>query len=246
MSKEYRNKEWLEDKYVKQELTTTQVASLAGVSPSCIAGWLKRHDIPFAPHGRGNVKDITGQRFERLVALKRIRRGPYRSKYLCVCDCGKEKTINRSSLVGGLTTSCGCKHFEIVWQGVGRLSKSYWNRIVKGAESRGLEISITIEDAWNLYQEQDEMCALSGLPIFIVRDYTRKHEHHTASLDRIDNDKGYVLGNVQWVHRELNMMRRSMSMERFVYLCAQVCAHNTDLNLLRKIDAALEKVRHKL
>ena len=114
MSKEYRNKEWLEDKYVKQELTTKQVAVLAGVSSSCIAGWLKRHSIPFAAHGRGNVKDISGQRFERLVALRRVKDGSHRSKYLCLCDCGKEKIITRGALVEGLTTSCGCRRRELI------------------------------------------------------------------------------------------------------------------------------------
>lgn len=28
-----------------------------------------------------------------------------------------------------------------------------------------------------------------------------------AFLNRIDNSKGYIPGNIQWVHKEINMMR---------------------------------------
>lgn len=49
-------------------------------------------------------KDITGERFGRLVALKYVGK----SRWLCRCDCGKEKEIALRSLVTGRTRSCGC------------------------------------------------------------------------------------------------------------------------------------------
>ena len=30
----------------------------------------------------------------------------------------------------------------------------------------------------------------------------------TASLDRIDSTKGYVRGNIQWVHKDINWFKR--------------------------------------
>jgi 3-methyladenine DNA glycosylase AlkD len=50
------------------------------------------------------------------------------------------------------------------------------------------------EDAWNQFVKQDGKCALSGYPLcldFTNTDYSRK----TASLDRIDNNKGYEKEN---------------------------------------------------
>lgn len=61
---------------------------------------------------RGNVlsrRDIAGQRFHRLTALRwngSSRRGM--SYWQCVCDCGKEKAVSLSSLHCGTTKSCGC------------------------------------------------------------------------------------------------------------------------------------------
>ena len=50
-------------------------------------------------------KDITGNRYGRLVALGYAGNGRERLR----CDCGVEKTLLRSALYGN-TTSCGCAH----------------------------------------------------------------------------------------------------------------------------------------
>jgi hypothetical protein len=43
-----------------------------------------------------------------------------------------------------------------------------------------------------------------------------------ASLDRIDSKKGYVEGNVHWVHKDVNMMKRNFTEEYFINLCETV------------------------
>lgn len=55
-------------------------------------------------------KELTGQRFGRLIVLcpgerRTSNRGMY---WLCKCDCGNQKEITALSLSRGLTTSCGC------------------------------------------------------------------------------------------------------------------------------------------
>lgn len=61
------------------------------------------------------LSDLTGQRFGRLVVIKRVR--PYEVDYefknqeihwLCRCDCGNERIIQGSALRQGRTQSCGC------------------------------------------------------------------------------------------------------------------------------------------
>ena len=64
------------------------------------------------------VKDITGERFGRLVALfplKRFKteRGKTRSTWLCQCKCGNVKEIQLDYLIGGKTKSCGCLREEM-------------------------------------------------------------------------------------------------------------------------------------
>lgn len=52
--------------------------------------------------------DITGQRFGKLVVLgKGESKGPGRTTWNCLCDCGNEKTIRGDALKSGYTKSCG-------------------------------------------------------------------------------------------------------------------------------------------
>jgi len=62
----------------------------------------------------GKPKDITGQRFGKLVAIENTgakRRSGY--IWLCKCDCGNEKDVAISKLVTGRTKSCGCLKDEV-------------------------------------------------------------------------------------------------------------------------------------
>lgn len=49
-------------------------------------------------------RDTTGQRFGHLTVLKELGGG----KILCRCDCGTEKVFNKSNVLVGRSTSCGC------------------------------------------------------------------------------------------------------------------------------------------
>lgn len=57
--------------------------------------------------------DITGQRFGKLVAIKRVPSRNYHTYWLCKCDCGNEKEIQTAHLTSGATTSCGCEHTNV-------------------------------------------------------------------------------------------------------------------------------------
>lgn len=66
---------------------------------------------------RRDAKDITGQRFGRLVAFGPVERRPipgggHKIMWLCRCDCGVEKSIEGASLRSGLSRSCGCLLIE--------------------------------------------------------------------------------------------------------------------------------------
>lgn len=63
--------------------------------------------------------DISGNKYGRLTAIKLSHRTndsngmPYRQYWLCVCQCGNEKTIHKTLLTTGKTRSCGCLRDEI-------------------------------------------------------------------------------------------------------------------------------------
>lgn len=101
---------------------------------------------------------------------------------------------------------------------VGPVRVAWFNSFMKSALSRGLSWDLSIEDVASLYESQDRKCALTGWPV----EWAEAGWGHTASLDRIDNDQGYAVGNVQIVHKSANMARGSLSVEDFVALCKAV------------------------
>ena len=58
-------------------------------------------------------KDLTGNRYGRLVVVKRVENLGKDVAYLCQCDCGKEKVVRGKCLRDGGTNSCGCYHDEV-------------------------------------------------------------------------------------------------------------------------------------
>lgn len=121
----------------------------------------------------------------------------------------------------------GCKQCgnEAKFKGCGDLSGSYLNSIIQRAEKKKLKYNVAPEYLWNLFLEQDRKCALSGVDITLdrhfgtnSRDNTTKFTQ-TASLDRIDSAKGYIEGNVQWIHKQVNLMKLDMGQDEFVDFC---------------------------
>ena len=45
------------------------------------------------------------------------------------------------------------------------------------------------------------------------------------------SSNGYSYDNIQWVHRELNMMKRKLSTDRFLFLCKKVAEHERGKNV---------------
>jgi len=43
-----------------------------------------------------------------------------------------------------------------------------------------------------------------------------------VGLDRIDSKLGYVRGNVQWIHKDLQTMKWDLPEDRFIRLCDEV------------------------
>jgi hypothetical protein len=63
---------------------------------------------------------------------------------------------------------------------------------------------------------------LSGLPII----FGTSNGVSTASLDRINNNLGYVIDNVQWTHKAINQMKSDRTQEEFLNLCCLVAERN--------------------
>lgn len=58
-----------------------------------------------------------------------------------------------------------------------------------------------------------EFCPLLGIKLELVESHTN---FYSPSLDKIDNDKGYVKGNVRVISRKANMMKWAASKEELL------------------------------
>lgn len=56
-----------------------------------------------------NRLELEGLKFERLFVKSRLENSPTgQTRWLCICDCGKETIVVGSALKSGHTKSCGC------------------------------------------------------------------------------------------------------------------------------------------
>jgi hypothetical protein len=166
------------------------------------------------------------------------------SQVKCQCSCGFVKLVYCLTLVKGQSTSCfDCGHgnkgeSNVRWLGYKEVPGTFISRIKSGAKSRkkDIQIEINAKDIYNLWIKQNKKCALSGLPVNFTNTNPGnpkkpKSKHSlicTASLDRIDSNKGYTKDNIQLVHKDVNMIKKEYDQEYFLTLCRLITENIVD------------------
>ncbi len=89
------------------------------------------------------------------------------------------------------------------------------------------ESDIDLEYLKQLYEEQNGKCPMTGIGMKLKANNRKELTGpETASLDRIDNSKGYVKGNVRFVTYMYNMARNKFSDEDVIQFCKAVANNN--------------------
>ena len=157
--------------------------------------------------------DLTGQRFERLVVE---RRAPVVADYVnrtarwfCRCDCGAEVVVGSLRLRQGNTKSCGCLQRDVT------VSRSTRHGLHATPEYRALHAACdrcrnTRNKYWRHYGGRgieyrlpEELGVATRLLIEAIGarppDPTGwRSRKPYYSLDRINNDGHYEIGNLRW------------------------------------------------
>ncbi len=183
--------------------------------------------------------NLVNKRWGHFTVIKELPSNGISRLWECKCDCGNLRILPTKSINREENKTCGCllrgnvKSGSYNWNGHGEIHGKIWSGIKSGARIRGHNFGISIKYAWNLFLKQNRKCALSGVDIKFpctVRD--NENGGRTASLDRIDSNKGYIKGNVQWVHKNINLAKQELSDSDFIELCRSVVKHNKN-NILK-------------
>lgn len=168
----------------------------------------------------------------------------------CECICGTIRPVRSWTINNSKTKGCGCSKVKTRTRSetVGDLSRSYFTSFKYSRTRKNIYFSeeITMEFLWDLFLKQDEKCAISGIPIFLNRQWSSQSNGRitpviqTASIDRIDSSKGYFIDNLQWVHKDINMMKGSMAQNDFIAFCIQVANNNKNLDYSCNFDKKLK------
>ncbi len=138
-------------------------------------------------------------------------------------SCGSEQHYGRKghydSAVKGDWKCKSCSGHSNNFKGkVGPMPITWLEVKRKGGISRGYQWDLTPEYILSLYEKQEGLCALTGWPI----GWPEKGLTSTVSIDRIDSSEGYIQGNVQLLHKDVNMAKQSYSQEYFISMCKAV------------------------
>lgn len=187
--------------------------------------------------------DLIGKKFGKLLVIELAGGSRSGSKlWRCKCDCGNFKEVttrhlNRNPDNNTVVRSCGCLNNNCklgkdnpYFKGYGSISRVFFTRhIRKSATKRGKkgnEIEVTIDEKYldTLFNMQNGRCAYTNLKLTLPLKWNDRT--YNASVDRIDSSKGYIEGNVQFVHKHINIMKNIFSHNYFIEMCDKVTKNN--------------------
>lgn len=179
--------------------------------------------------------NMIGRQFEKWTVLDF---SDYKEKcsrdkfWLCRCECGTEKPVKACYLRNGQSKQCvDCAHENQRIKGR-LIPRMYWEHLTKNASTRGIGFDLKQEQVIELLKKQNYKCSLSGLPIeFAKTESEQKQGKTTASIDRVDSSKPYVIENIQMVHKIINFMKHTLQQDQFITMCKLVFENSKSCNV---------------
>jgi hypothetical protein len=175
----------------------------------------------------GRLKDISGQRFNRLFVLGRAENRGKKVYWTCQCDCGKTVETVHYSLRRGTSGSCGCLQREVAARnGHARADKetpkrSLYAKYKQNAQRKNLVFELTFE----------LFCWLTTLPCCYCGGDSSSREPHAVypliytGIDRWNNDLGYTEDNSVPCCKVCNFLKVKLSGEDFIAQCKKIATY---------------------
>ena len=176
----------------------------------------------------GRIKDITGQKFGKLLVLEPVFNYKENDKHMywkCKCDCGNEIITLGKSLRRGHTKSCGCYNLDQI-----RIEKyegsynSLYNSYIANAQKRGHEFNLKKEYFRKLTSSNCSYCGAE--PNMLAGNSKHFGRYSYNGIDRIDNNIGYINGNTVPCCKQCNYMKRTMTKNEFFLQIKNIYNHS--------------------
>lgn len=226
--KDKLTKKYLVEQYINKDLSLGEIAQDIGCSIGTIGNFIKRHNLT---KNESIEKTLTEEKLSDLYLIQNM------SVYSIAKMFGMKYTATISKLLvkyGIPLRPCGHKFGTVEQKELKARRHPYMSSLVLsklrgGAKKRNLEVKITIDDIWDVHLRQDKKCAISGVPVsFPTSNKEYISYSAVASVDRIDSSKGYTIENIQIVHKQINIMKQSMSDRDFINWCRIIYSYNKD------------------
>ena len=170
----------------------------------------------------GHTKDLTGQRFGKIVVLEYVGTSTWRhARWRCKCDCGTVMVLQSSTLISGGQTACGCN--RKLRLGEAALNILFKQDYKRNAAKRGIEFELTKEEFRVLTKGNCHYCGAE--PTRVTGSPNLNGGYIYNGVDRIDNDKGYTAANSVPCCKECNISKGSQTMKEFKAWIKRLHAH---------------------
>jgi predicted DNA-binding protein YlxM (UPF0122 family) len=213
------SKDNIENLYCNQKLSTTEISKIFKCSRDAILKRLHRYKIKirYCKHDLANKKI----RYWKVGTKYKRSKSGHNLIWKTLCTlCNKYFWKNASELIKKKTKCCK-KCWGKLRRRYKELSGEAWGSIKHAAETRNLPFNITAIFIIKLLKKQNNKCALSGVSIVLDDDWNKR----TASLDRINSNRGYFRDNVHWIHKELQTLKWDKSMTETIDWCEKIYKH---------------------
>lgn len=104
--------------------------------------------------------------------------------------------------------------------GIERLLTERYAALKDRAKKNGLIVDFEKTYLKELWEKQNYTCALSGIKMTTL--FFKGRVNTNMSVDRIDNSKGYIKGNIQLVCMAINQMKNDLSQEALLFFCNKI------------------------
>lgn len=123
-------------------------------------------------------------------------------KWTCRCICGNTRNIRANSLTTGRTTSCGCIRHRLLNREESIKMRLYKHKL-KHSKAHNFENTLSYQEFCDIINQpcfycnlfpRDSHCAVDLISMATKEILTDTKVYYNG-IDRIDNSKGYTVGN---------------------------------------------------